>query len=242
MDKDANQTADLYFIAAWFETNRKRVITITAIVAAVGAIIGGYFWYQAARETSAAEALSNIPQPATAAEAAMPASAQPYLQIADQYSGTTAAARALLIAGRIQFEAGKFDDARATFEKFMGQYSTTPWANEAQLGVAASLEAGGKLQEATAHYEDIVKRHQADSTTPQAKSALARCYVAEKKPELALQQYQDLVKANNNDTWSAEANIQIEELLAQNPGLRKAAPVPVPAPATSSTVTVPPLK
>jgi predicted negative regulator of RcsB-dependent stress response len=238
MDNEVKQTADLYHLVAWMHANRNRLITISIIILVVGAAIGGFIWHKQYVESEAADALSNIKPPTTAQEAATPnaASAQPYLTVADSFPGTRAAARALLIAGGIQFDAGQFEPAQNTFRKFMSEYSDSRLANQALLGVAACLEALGKTAEAATAYDDLIKRHQADSTTPQAKSALARLYVAENKPELAKHLYEELASVNNNDTWSVEAGIQLQELLAKYPDLKKAPARPAAAPA------LPPLK
>jgi predicted negative regulator of RcsB-dependent stress response len=233
MENEVTQTqaVDLWHLVAWFHANRNRVLPITAIILVIGAGIGGFIWHKNYVETQAAAALSNIKPPTSAQESGAPnaANALPYVKVADDYAGTRGAARALLIAGGIQFDAGKFDVSQATFRRFISEYSENPLANLALLGVAASLEAQGKTAEAATAYDDLIKRHQADSTTPQAKSALARLYVAQDKPEQAMHLYEELARANNNDTWSVEAGIQLQELLAKYPNLKKpvaSAPVP----------------
>jgi predicted negative regulator of RcsB-dependent stress response len=224
MDKDVSvkQTADIYYLAAWLHANKKPVIRIASAVLIVAAIVGGYFWHKYYVETQAADMLSAV-RPPSSAQGASPtvADAQPYLKIADDYSGTRAAGRALLLAGGVLFDAGKFDQSQQVFRRFMANYSDSPMANIALLGIAASLEAEGKNPEAATAYEDIIRRPQMDSTTSQAKSALARVDLALNKPDQALHLYEDLLRNNGNDTWSAEAGIQIQELLAKYPALKK---------------------
>ncbi len=247
MEKDVTQSADLYHLVAWFDANRKRVITILAVVLIVSASIGAYIWHKNYVETQAGEAISNMKQPATAEEAAAInlTAAQSYLKIADDYPGTRGGERALLIAGGILFDNGKFDQSKAAFDKFMTLYPESSLANQAQLGIAASLEAAGKNDEAAKRYDDLIKHHATDSTIPQAKSALARLYVSLNKPEQAMRLYEELAKGNNNDTWSAEAGIQLQELLAKHPELKKpvaTAPSAVTIPSATPIVKVPPAK
>lgn len=249
-------------LVAWFQINRKRVITIAAAVAAIGAAVGLYIWHHNNNETQANIALSDIKPPAySPTGAAMPADPQPYLKVADDYAGTAAGSHAQLMAAQAYFDAGKFDQAKAQFEKFLTQYPDNPLASQAALGVAASLEAAGKTAEAATRYDDIIKRNQGSSILPEAKSALARLYVEQNKPEEALRLYKELVQAGNNDTWSAEADIQLKELIAKHPELKKllappaavapvapaaatgkpaaALPAPLPGGKSSATVTVP---
>lgn len=235
MEKDVTiasaQATDLYDLLAWLHANRQKVIRISAVVLAVGAVVGGYLWYKNYKETSAAEALSILPPPssATGAPAHNAAEAQPYLKIAEDYSGTAAASRALLVAGGILFDAGKFDQAGAAFERLVREYSGSPLLTQAMVGLGSSLEAQGKTADAVARFDAIVRQHPSDPVIPQAKSALARLYVAQNKPELAMRLYEEMTRANINDTWTAEASIQLQELLAKYPNLKKPAPAPAPA-------------
>jgi len=240
MDNDVKQSADFYDFVAWLQVNRKRVVSIAVAVVAIGAIIGGYLWHKNYNETQAQDALSAVKLPASA-QAASATDAQPYLRVADDYPGTRAASRSLLIAGGILFDAGKFDQAQSTFEKFMAQYPEDGLSDQAAIGIAASLEAQGKITDAATRYDAFIKGHPSDPTLPQAKSALARLYVAQNKPDLALHLYEDLARGGNNDTWSSEAGIQYQELLAKYPNLKKPAPVPA-APPAGSALTMPALK
>lgn len=241
MDKVVKDTADFYRFVAWLHANRKPVITAIVTVLVIGAGVGGFYMFKNSRETGASEALSLLKLPANSQEAvsATAADARPFMDLAQDYAGTRAAGRALLLAGGILFDAGKYDQAQAAFQRFVGEYPDDPLISQALVGVASSLEAQGKIVEATSHFDDLVRRHQADATTPQAKSALARLYLEQNKPEAALAYYDELTRANNNDTWSSEAGIQREELLAKYPNLRKAAAAPAPGPAILPTQAAP---
>jgi predicted negative regulator of RcsB-dependent stress response len=236
MESNATQTADYYKLVAWADENRKRLIGITVAVVVIVAGITAYVYYKEHRETQASEALSSLKPPGTPPAKGGPAPADDYIKLAQANSGTGAAARALLIAGGIFFDSNKFVDAQKQFENFLSQYPESPLSSEAMIGVAASLEAQGKKDEAAAKYKELIDRRSGDSVIPQAKSALARIYESQNKPELALGLYKELAeKANaNNDTWSAEAPIQMEELLTKYPKLR-----PAPAPVSSMPMKMP---
>lgn len=238
MENEVKQTTDFYRLVAWMHANRKRLIVISAVILIAGAGIGIFNWNKSNREAQANEALSNINPPTNAEGSTNAAAAEPYLKVAADYKGTSGGARALLIAGGILFDAGKFQEAQKRFEQFLGEYPDYPLADQALLGVNASYEAEGNLTEAATRYKDFVERHPTASTLPQAKSALARVYLAENKPELALQQYDDLERTRNNDSWTAEAGIQKEELLAKHPNLRKQPTIP--AAASSPKIMNPP--
>jgi predicted negative regulator of RcsB-dependent stress response len=239
MDNEVKRTADLYRLVAWAHARRKQLIWISAIVVVAGALAGIYVWHKNYNESLASETLSQLPAP-SGTQNGSAGDAAPYVKLANDFSGTGAAARALLIAGGIFFDGGKFADARTQFERFLQEYGDSPLASQAALGIAACLEAEGKTAEAVAHYNDFVNRHSTESVLPQAKSALARLYVAENKPEQAFELYRQLAQVNNQDSWSAEAGIQAEELLQKYPELRKKL-MPPASHAPSSAPTLPSL-
>ena len=226
MENEVKEASDFYHLVAWVHANRKRLIWISAIVVIVGAGIGIYNWNKSNRETQGSEALSNVSPPASAEGSTNAAAAEPYLKVAAEHAGTSGGARALLMAGGILFDAGKYQDARKQFEQFLAQYPDYPLADQALLGVATSYEAEGNLTEAATRYKDFIEHHPTASTLAQTRSALARVYLAQNKPELALQQYEDMERSRGNDSWTSEAGIQREELLTKYPNLRKQPPAP----------------
>ncbi len=238
MDNEGKQAVDIYRLVAWAHANRQRLIWISAAVLIIGGGIGIYTYYKSNRETEANNALSSINGLSMAEGTTNAAAAGPYVKVAADYAGTSAAARALLLAGGVLFDAGKYQDARQQFEQFLANYSDYPLANQALMGVAKCYEAEGKLSEAATRYKDFVDHHPSDPALPDAKSALARVYLAQDKPELALQEYEDLLRNRNNDSWTAEAGIQREELLNKYPKLRKVTPPP--AALQPPTITMPP--
>lgn len=234
MDKETKHETDLYQLVAWAHANRKRLMAGLVVVLVAGGVFGFTIWNKSHHELMANEALANIKDPPGSREHPTTADAAPYLQVANDYSGTASAARARLMAGGALFEAGNFKDAKEQFEKFLQENPSHPMANEALLGVAASLEGDGKNADAIARYEDLIKHHMADTTSPQAKSALARLYLAENRPEDALPLYEELARGNNSESWVIEAEIQRQELFARYPNLKKPpvralAPSPTPA-------------
>jgi tetratricopeptide (TPR) repeat protein len=235
MDKEIKHQSggDFYTFVAWAHANRKQLTWALGGLAAVGLAIGLYFMHKQSREDDANAAFCALNLPSTAPEAATPALAAQFAQVADNYPGTSGGAHALLAAGEIYFEAGQFAQAQQMFERFLAERGDSPLASEAAVGVAASLEVQGKLPEAAAHYEAMLQRGQ-DSTWPQVKSALARIYTEQNQPDRALQQYKEMLQVNNNDSWTMEARVQAGELLEKYPNLRQQ--VAAPAPTTSAPV------
>lgn len=244
MDKEANNGGDILALVAWADAHRKQLIWTATAVAAVGLMLGLYVMYKNNREDSAnatlfAVALPTPGRPVTAALAA------PFAQVAEEYSDTTAGARAMLLAGGIYFEGNQYDQSTGMFQRLLASHPEYPLANLAALGIAVNLEAQGKLPEAASRYEEIVRRVPPDSTWSQAQSALARIYTEQNHPDRAFETYRQMLETRNSDSWTMEAQTQVRELLDKYPSLRQqlappptAAPTAPAAPASTPTPTL----
>lgn len=221
MDNDNKQHGgDFYALVAWADANRKQLMWTVGLVVAAGLLAGVYFLHKQGREESANAAFCALKLPHSERNVLTSADADQFVQVANNYPGTSGAARALLVAGGIYYELGQFPQAQQTFERMLAENGDYPLASKAALGVAASLEAQGKTSEAAAHYEELV-RGSADANWPQAKSALARIYTEENHPDRAFQLYREMLQANSGDSWTMEARVQATELLEKYPALRE---------------------
>ena len=164
MDKDANRSSDFYTWVAWANTNRKQLLMTVGAVLVVGALVGLYFMHNIGREDDANEAFNALKLPVAGRDQPTDEAAAQFAKVADDYPGTRAAAHAMLVAGGIYFEAGEYEPARMTFQRFLAEHPDSPLANMAAMGVATTFEAEGKLAEATTRYEEIVHRGIQDST------------------------------------------------------------------------------
>ncbi|MDA0747328.1 MAG: tetratricopeptide repeat protein [bacterium] len=98
-------------------------------------------------------------------------------QVAQRYSGKPAARNALLVAGNLQFENGRFAEARTTFENYLDNFgSEGPLGYGAWVGTAASLEEEGNLNGAAERYVAYVDKHSDTPFAPLALKEAARCY------------------------------------------------------------------
>jgi TolA-binding protein len=227
------QSADVLQWITWAHANRKRLQWIAIGVAVVGLAIGFYYWNAARQEANANEALSALRAPIQVGNSALHIAPDEYLKVANDFPGTSAGQRALLMAAGGLFDAGKFPEAEAQFQKFLTEYPGHPLAVDAEIGVAASLEAQGKLADATARYKETRERHMQEPI-PQPAMALARLYALQGKPDVALKLYEEVAHNRGNDTWGEEAELGAQEILNKHPELR-----PQPAPPPVSAVTPP---
>src|SRR5437899_1938961 len=217
MDSDAAQLPAFDRLEIWIGKNRTQALTGAAIVIAVGLIVGFYIWHKGEKETNASEALASLSMPTGPGPRADAADA--YLKVAAAYPNSSAAARAVLLAGSTFFVEGKYDQAKAQFEKFVHEYRDTAFMGQALLGIAASLDAQNKTDEAIRAYKDLTEHHSGDPAVPQAKFALGRLFEAQGKPELARAQFEDVARSEPYSSIGSEAGMRLEELRMKHPEL-----------------------
>jgi tetratricopeptide (TPR) repeat protein len=222
MDSDAAQLPVFDRLEIWIGKNRTQALTGATIVVAVGLIVGFYIWYKGEKETNASEALTSVSMPSGPGPRADTADA--YLKVAANYPNSSAAARAVLLAGGTLFVEGKYDQARAQFEKFVHEYRDATFMGQALLGIAATFDAQNKTDEAIRAYKDLTEHHSGDPAVPQAKFALGRLYEAQGKPELARAQFEDVARSEPYSSIGSEAGMRLEELKIKHPELFAAAP------------------
>ena len=134
----------------------------------------------------------------------------------------------LLAAGSL-FTEGKYEEAKAQFQKLIREYHDSPFMGEALLGVAACLDAQNKPTEAIAAYKELIDRHPNDPVIPQAKFALGRLYEAQNQPEQAYNYFEQVAQTDPYGSIGSEAGMRAEELKLKHPNL---APGAGPAPPT----------
>jgi len=217
MDSDAAQLPAFDRLEIWLGKNRTQALTGATIVIAVGLIVGFFLWYRGEKETNASEALTSVAVPTGSGPRADTADA--YLKVAATYPKSSAAARAVLLAGSTFFVEGKYDQAKAQFEKFVHEYRDPTFMGQALLGIAACLDAHNKTDEAIRAYKDLMEHHSGDQAASQAKFALARLYEAQGKPELARQLFEEVARAEPYTSIGSEAGMRSEELKMKHPQL-----------------------
>lgn len=219
MSSDVTQTAGFYDFLAWLEVNKKKIVTITAVVAVLALAISFTIYNKNQREIAADAALLKLGLPMTQSETATTGTAKDFEKVAIDFAGTAAGERALLESAGLLFSENQYADALTQFKKFQAEYATSRLIGISVIGVAACLEAQNKTDEAATAYKDVLTRFPADSIAGQARMALGRIYEAKKQPDVALKYYDEVLKGSTRSGWANEANEFREMLLAKNPSL-----------------------
>ena len=224
MESDVAQTVSLYKLWGWFETNKKQVALGAAGVVLAGLVIWFFVWKHDETELAAGKAFSAITVTQLTTPGPHTGAVEAYLKVAADYPSSGAGTRALLLAAGTLFADGKYDLARAQFQRFTRDHRDSPLLGEALLGLASCLDSEGKTAEATTAYKEFIDHHPNEVGVPQAKFALARLYQAQNRPKEAHALYTDVEKTDPYGSLAPEAGMRIEEIQAKNPELAPKAP------------------
>ncbi|HXP60867.1 MAG TPA: tetratricopeptide repeat protein [Dongiaceae bacterium] len=221
---EVTATGSLLKLWVWVETNKRPATWGAGIAVMLGLVIWFFVWRHSEQEVKAGEALSEVFVPQMLSGSATgPSVAQGYLKVAAAYPGYDAGAQALLLGAGDLFIEGKYEEAKAQFQRFVREHGRSPLESAALLGVAACLDAEHKPNEARTAYKSLIDQHPNDPVVLQAKFSLARLYAAQNQPEMARNYFEEVAR-NRGSLLSSEAGLRLEELYQQHPELAPAAP------------------
>jgi predicted negative regulator of RcsB-dependent stress response len=219
MSEQESPSVAFYRALAWIEANLKPLIIAFIAIVIVGFSIAAYRWQNERTERAASDALLRLKSPARSAESESGPDASAYLKVAEEYRGTSAARRALLLAASAMFAQNNYADAQAQFEKFSREHSQSSLAPIAAYGAAASMEAQSRADEALAAYQNLSVRYPNSPLSNDAKLSMARIHEIKGQPEQALRIYNELIKPIGQREAGNEAMQRREYLLVRNPEL-----------------------
>ncbi|HEX5398754.1 MAG TPA: tetratricopeptide repeat protein [Verrucomicrobiae bacterium] len=220
------QDATTLFIfkwGSWVEANRKWLIACAAAAAVVALVVWFMVNQHEARQVAAGQAMTQ----AMLSSSGQPADA--YMKVAAAYPGTLAGQRALLQSAAAMFEAGRYPDAQAQFQKYVDVHPDGEFVGQALLGVAACLDSQGKSDQAASAYQKVISNASDTTATSAAKFGLARIDEAQGRFNDAMVLYQDV--ASVNTPFASEAAMRLMELKNKMPA----------APTATSTNSMAPL-
>lgn len=189
----------------------QRTAILAVVVLLALASVGGaaYWWYEKYREEKAGRALAeagDLLRGDTPGSSGKPDEAMERLRtVSTQYRGTPSGEEALVRLGNLQYDGGKLDEARATFDEYLGAYPRGRFLVLAGLGKAYAQEAKGDFQGAAQTLSDIVGRAKDDPLAGEAYTGLARAYEELKKPDEALRIYGQIAEKYSQTQWAQHA-------------------------------------
>ena len=220
----AQDTTTLYLLKLWpwIEANKNRLIGGAVIIAAA-IFIYSFFSYQTRTKGNrrGAGAGATVRHPGRSHGRSVPEDCR-------EYPGTAAGQRALLQGAAALFEAGKYPEAQAQFQKFLDSHPGSELAGQAALGVATSLDAQGKP--AATEFQAVVNNYSDPAIVSAAKFALGRIAESQGKLNEAFACFEDAARLNPGSTLGYEAGMHVLEL-RNKVSTTTPAPAPAPAPA-----------
>ena len=218
-------------LLAWYEVNKRNVfIGLGLIVVSIGVTMV----FNHRRETTVSDAsrdLLLLLSPGKNSEQSPDATK--FAEVAARHAGAPASVHATLLAGREFFNAGKYAEAKAQFDKAADTEGVL--GAIALYGIAACVDAEKGGAEAITAYQAAITHPQGALVAGKARLAKARLHESLKQPKEALALYEEL--ANDKDRELANsAFIRRATLIRAHPELNK------PAATTNSINIIPALK
>lgn len=175
-------------------------------------------------------------QKASKAEAAVQAlfqnrSAEELQQLAVADPQAPTAPMALASAAAEFYAQGRYDEALAAYQSFLGQYPGHMLVPEATVGVAASHEALDNFEQAAADYQAFAQAHADHPLRPQATFGAARCLEQLGQFAEARAIYEDFIAANPDSPALPQAESGL--LFLKKAERAKDLPAPAVAPAVA---------
>ena len=231
MEQNIVETPHLLNAWAWAEKNRKQILIGAGVAAVVGLALGYAAWARGVKEEAAGQALSTALYNASGQRTEAGEAGAALLKVAADNRGTQAGTQALFLAGGALFNAGKYSEAQATFERFAREQASHPLVATALYGAGTALAAQeGKLPEAAQAYKSVVDRFPKSPIAPQARYSLAGIWAAQNNLEPAVALYEEVARGAAGNSLGNEAALRADELRAKLPP-----PPAVATPAPTST-------
>lgn len=197
------------------ERRQIAVGVLVALVVLVGAG-AGYFWYQEGQEREAQALLAKTQAALRGEKPGTPGNseeaAKGFAEVVSRFAGTVAAEESLVRLGNLQYDGGKYDDAVATFGKYLTTYGRGQFRVLAGIGKAYAEEAKGDAQAAVKTLSEVVATVKDDPMLGEAYSDLARFDEEAKKPEDALRVYGQITERFPRTQWEQRALRRMSEL------------------------------
>ena len=193
-----------------FCQERRRIgLGILVALVVIGGACAGYFWYQERQEREAQALLAKSQAALRGNKPGTPGNSEEatkgLAEVVRRFPGTSAAEESLVRLGNMQYDGGKYDDAIASFGKYLATYGRGNFRILVGIGKAYAEDAKGDHQAAVKTLSELVATVKDDPMLGEAYSDLARFFEEAKKPEDALRVYGQIVERFPRTQWEQRA-------------------------------------
>ncbi len=212
MTTDVTQSMWVYDFWAWLLANRKRLLGVAIALGVVGAAAAIMNQQRHERELTASNALIAL----QIKRDSKPTAAD-YAKVTEEFKGTVAAERALMLAAAALFTEGKYADAKTKFSDYLATHADGPFRATAMMGVAACEDGANEVDKAAASYQQVISVYPNEPIAAQAKMALALLMEA-KDVSKAYKLYEEVAKIQGS-SFSGMAREKQQQLQEKHPEL-----------------------
>jgi predicted negative regulator of RcsB-dependent stress response len=192
----------------WFTLNRKPILTLLGVIAAIALIILGYRWWDASKRKDASAALYQAQAPLAQG---VTKDAEPALErVVNKYGGTAAGQQAALVLAQVRYENGKHAEGIKGLEDAVGSASDDFKSAFEQM-IAMGYEAQGKREQAAEHYGKAAELAKFDGEKSQYQASQARHLMATGKLAEAKAIWEQLSQREDLPVYQ-EARVRLGEL------------------------------
>ncbi len=206
----------LGIVFQYFEKYRRVILAGVVVIVVVLAAAGAYSWYWIHQGQLARVALAHAEEALRTEAPGAPANTDEAMKrfeaTAKGYAGTDSAQEALIRLGNLQYEAGKMDEARATYAEYLKTYPRGRYLLMAAIGKAYVDESKGDYQAGVDTLSKALDRAKNSPLAGEGYYDLARLYEEMKKPEDALRVYNQIVEGYSKTFWAQQALQRIASL------------------------------
>jgi len=197
--------------------NWRWVAGAIALVVAGSGVWAGYDWYQARREGEARSAriraFGELQKVVGGESKERDEAVRKMLErLSVEHKGTRVGGEALVRLGNLQYEAGKYEEARDAFRRYLEEYAGGPLGAAATLGKAYAEEAKGDLAEAEKTLGAAVAAYKTDPMLGELQMTLARIYEQTKRADEALKLYGQVIEKYPQSQWARQATERMGQL------------------------------
>jgi outer membrane protein assembly factor BamD (BamD/ComL family) len=196
-------------IARWILARKGVAAGVVAGILAIAAGTGAYLWHQERQEREAQGLVARAHKALwgeTQGAARDPEEAKKlYAEVAARFPRTVAAEESLIRLGNLQFDGERYDEAIATFGRYLNAYARGRFRVMAGIGKAYSEEAKGDLVAAERTLTELLKTVEDDPLEGEAYASLAHIYEVMKRPEDAIRVYGQISERFAQTHWAQNA-------------------------------------
>jgi TolA-binding protein len=131
-------------------------------------------------------------------------------KISEQYSGSSAASKALFLTGSVYYDLGNYELAIEAYKKYIGKYNGSEFLDPAVFkGLGASYMQLKDYSSAIDAFKKAISSYPKDFQIPEIRYKLALCYLESGDAEKAKNELKTIVKDTPKSQYANQADLML---------------------------------